>query len=176
VSFLAHGASRGFSSRINNEAPEGRKKMAHTFTNLLTHAIFSRKDRAPLIDAELKAQLFPYMIGILRELKVKTLAINGVDDHVHLLFALPPSRSVAEVARILKTNSSQWVHESSTTRRMFGWQADYGAFSVSQSNVADVVEYIRGQEEHHRKKTFQEEFVVFLKKHGIEYDERYIWE
>lgn len=150
--------------------------MAHTFTNLLTHAIFSTKDRRPVIDRELKAQLFPYMRGILRELQVKTLAINGVDDHVHLLFALPPSLSVAEVMRILKTNSSRWVHESSTARRMFGWQSGYGAFSVSQSNVVDVVEYIRGQEEHHQKRTFQEEYVVFLKKHGIEYDERYIWE
>ncbi|HEX8422315.1 MAG TPA: IS200/IS605 family transposase [Pyrinomonadaceae bacterium] len=150
--------------------------MAHTFTNLLTHAIFSTKDRAPLIDGELKARLFPYIIGILRELKVKTLAINGVDDHVHLLFALPPAHSVADVMRVLKTNSSRWVNETSTTERIFGWQSGYGAFSVSQSNVVDVVEYIRGQEEHHRKRTFQEEFVVFLKKQGIEYDERYIWE
>lgn len=150
--------------------------MAHTFTNLLTHAIFSTKDRAPLLDAELTAKLFPYMIGILRELKAKTLAINGVTDHVHLLFALPPSFSVADVMRILKTNSSRWVHETSPAKRMFGWQSGYGAFSVSQSNISDVVKYIREQEEHHRKHTFQEEFVVFLKKHGIEYDERYIWE
>lgn len=150
--------------------------MAHTFTNLLTHAIFSTKDRAPFINAELKEQLFPYMIGILRELKAKTLAINGVEDHVHLLFALPPSLSIADAMRVLKTNSSRWVHETWATRRTFSWQSGYGAFSVSQSNIASVVEYIRGQEEHHRKMTFQEEFIVFLKKHGIEYDERYIWE
>lgn len=150
--------------------------MAHTFTNLLTHVIFSTKDRAPFINAELKEQLFPYMIGILRELKAKTLAINGVEDHVHLLFALPPSLSIADAMRVLKTNSSRWVHETWETRRTFGWQTGYGAFSVSQSNIVSVVEYIRGQEEHHRKMTFQEEFVIFLKKHGIEYDERYIWE
>jgi REP element-mobilizing transposase RayT len=158
------------------KAPEGRKKMAHTFTNMLTHAIFSTKDRAPLLDPEMTVKLFPYMIGILRELKASTLAINGVTDHIHLLFVSPPSLSVADVMRILKTNSSRWIHETSTNGRMFGWQTGYGAFSVSQSHAQDVVEYIRGQEEHHRKRTFQEEFVVFLKKHGIEYDERYIWE
>ena len=157
-------------------APEGRKKMAHTFTNLLTHAIFSTKDRAPSLNVELTEQLFPYMIGILRELKAKTLAINGVEDHVHLLFALPPSLSVADTMRVLKTNSSRWVHETWATRRAFGWQTGYGAFSVSQSNIVSVIVYIRGQEEHHRRATFQEEFIVFLKKHGIEYDERYIWE
>lgn len=150
--------------------------MAHTFTNMLTHAVFSTKDRAPLLNAELTEKLFPYMIGILRELKAKTLAINGVADHVHLLFVLPPSLSIADAMRILKTNSSRWVHETSATGRRFSWQSGYGAFSVSQSYVVDVVEYIRGQEEHHRKRTFQEEFVVFLEKHGIEYDERYIWE
>jgi len=150
--------------------------MAHTFTNLLTHATFSAKDRAPLLDAELTAKLYPYMIGILRELKARTLAINGVADHVHLLFASPPSLSISDIMRVLKTNSSRWVHETLPAGRMFAWQSGYGAFSVSQSDVGGVIEYIRGQEEHHRKRTFQEEFVVFLKKHGIEYDERYIWE
>ena len=105
--------------------------MAHTFTNLLTHAIFSTKDRAPLLDAELTTKMVPYMIGILLELKAKTLAVNGVADHVHMLFATPPSLSVADVMRILKTNSSRWVHRTSPTRRMFGWQSGYGAFSVS---------------------------------------------
>ena|SRR5215216_5354102 len=149
--------------------------MAHTYTNLLAHVIFSTKARAPLIDPELKPQLFPYMIGIIRELGGRTLAINGLTDHIHLLMALPPAVSVADAMRVLKTNSSRWVHEKWPARRTFGWQAGYGAFSVSQSSAGEVIRYIKEQEAHHKRLTFQEEFVAFLKKHGIEYDERYIW-
>ena len=115
------------------------------------------------------------MIGIIRELGGNTLAINGIADHVHLLTVLPPALSVADAMRVLKTNSSRWVHEQWPRRRAFGWQTGYGAFSTSQSHVGAVVKYIKEQEDHHRKMTFQEEFISFLKKHGIEYDERYIW-
>jgi len=100
---------------------------------------------------------------------------NARPDHYHGLFAFPPTLAVADALRVIKTNSSVWVHET-RRRAAFGWQIGYGAFSVSQSNVADVVEYIRHQDEHHRKLTFREEFVTFLKRHGVPYDERYIWE
>jgi REP element-mobilizing transposase RayT len=98
-----------------------------------------------------------------------------VPDHVHLLLWLPPSVAIAEAVRIVKTNSSRWVHQKPGGRG-FGWQRGYGAFSVSQSNAASVVKYIREQEKHHQRVTFQEEFISFLKKNGVPYDERYIWE
>jgi len=150
--------------------------VAHTFTNLLTHIIFSTKDRLPQIDADLKAQLYPYMVGIFRELDGKISIINGTSDHVHLLVQLPPVLPLSDAMRILKTNSSKWVHEQWTARSKFAWQTGYGAFSVSRSNADAVARYIANQEEHHRRKTFQEEFLEYLNKHEIEYDERYIWE
>ena len=104
------------------------------------------------------------------------MLINGTADHVHLLLRLPPTVSVSEAMRVLKTNSSRWIHEKWKSRRAFGWQIGYAAFSVSQSNASAVLQYIAAQEEHHRKVSFQQELVGFLKKHGIEYDERYIWE
>lgn len=150
--------------------------MSHTYTNLLTHVTFSTKNRAAHIDDDLKPRLLPYMGGILRELGAKAVAINAQPDHVHLLVALPPTLAVADAMRVLKTNSSRWVHEQWPSRRVFGWQTGYGAFSVSRSNVEVVTSYIASQDEHHRTLTFQDEFLTLLKKHGIAYDERYIWE
>jgi REP-associated tyrosine transposase len=150
--------------------------MAHTFTNLLVHVIFSTKDRSPSIDSEMKPQLLAYVGGIVRELKGKAYAINGTADHIHLLSNIPPTLALSDALRTIKTNSSRWVHDQGASHQAFGWQTGYGAFSVSRSNVPDVIRYINNQEEHHRKISFQEEFVAFLKKHGIEYDERYIWE
>lgn len=136
--------------------------MAHTYTNLLTHIIFSTKDRAPLIDADLRPKLFSYMGGIIREMRGTALIINGAKDHIHLLVGLPPIISMSEAMRVLKTNSSKWVHEMSSMRQTFGWQSGYGAFSVSQSNALAISEYILHQEEHHRRVSFQEEFVSFF--------------
>jgi putative transposase len=142
----------------------------------MTHFIFSTKDRVPYIDAELKPRLLAYMGGIVNELGGEPLIINGVADHVHLLVRLRPAVAPAELLRVLKTNSSRWVHEEWKSRSAFGWQTGYGAFSVSESNVRRVSRYIAEQEEHHRKVSFQEEFMTFLRKHRIDYDERYIWE
>ena len=150
--------------------------MAHTFANLLTHVIFSTKDRQPLISKDFKPDLLAYLGGIVRELQGEAMTVNAMPDHVHMLLWLPPSLAVAEALRIVKTNSSRWVHHTRGHRRGFAWQAGYAAFSVSQSNAASVAEYIREQEEHHRRLSFQEEFVSFLKKNGVDYDERYIWE
>jgi len=147
--------------------------MPHTFTNLLMHIIFSTKDRAPLITDDLKPKLHAYMGGIVRELKGKALIINGTADHVHLLVSASPSLSLSDSMRVLKTNSSRWAHE--TSRTPFSWQSGYGAFSVSQSNVQAVLEYIAHQEEHHRKITFQEEYIMFLRKHDISFDENNLW-
>jgi REP element-mobilizing transposase RayT len=149
--------------------------MAHTFTNLLAHVIFSTKDRLPLFTSDLRPDMLAYLGGIVRKLHGKVIESNARPDHVHCLLSLPPTLVVAEALRVLKSNSSLWVHE---TRRWaaFAWQTGYGAFSVSQSNVPAVVKYIRNQDQHHRKVSFQEGFVAFLKRHGIAYDERYIWE
>ena len=148
--------------------------MSHTFTNLLTHVIFSTKDRQSLITAALHDDLLAYLGGIVRELGGVLRAANARIDHVHLLCSLPPTVATADALRVVKTNSSRWVHRS---RRLAGfeWQTGYGAFSVSQSLASAVVRYIGDQEKHHRRVTFQEEFVAFLKKHGIAYDERCIW-
>jgi len=150
--------------------------MAHTFTNLLTHVIFSTKDRLPSIDTEVKPHLLRYLGGIVRELDGRLLIVNGTPDHVHLLIALPPAVCVSDAMRVVKTNSSRWVHDKWADRSRFAWQVGYGAFSVSQSNLTAVRQYIADQEEHHRKISFQEEFLAYLKKHEIEHDERYIWE
>ncbi len=148
--------------------------MAQTVTNLLTHIIFSTKDRMPLVFPEFRPNLHAYLGGIIRELGGRARMINGTADHVHVLAGLPPTLAIAEVLRVVKTNSSRWVREEKTRR--FGWQAGYGAFSVSESKAAEVIRYIANQEQHHRKRTFQEEFLAFLKEHNIDYDERYIWE
>lgn len=148
--------------------------MAHTFTHLLSHIVFSTKNRQPTLLAEMKPTLFAYMGGILRELDCKALAINGPKDHLHLLISQPATISMSEILRVLKTNSSKWVHESRSDYSSFGWQTGYSAFSVSQSNREAVERYIRDQEERHRKISFREELIELLKRHGIEYDERFV--
>ena len=150
--------------------------MSRTYSQLLYHLVFSTKQRARLIVPDLKPELHAYLGGLIGELKGKALAINGMEDHVHLLASLPPTASVAEALRFIKANSSKWVHEKWRRRFAFAWQLGYGAFSVSKSNLGEVMDYIHHQEEHHRKISYKEEFLGLLRKHGIEYDERYIWD
>jgi putative transposase len=149
--------------------------MGHTCTNLLVHIIFSTKDRLPLLDAELRSRVYPYLGGILNHLGATPLALNGPADHVHGLIKIRAVHSIAKVVEKLKSNSTGWVHEEWPERRRFAWQEGYAAFSVSESQVPTLLKYIGEQDEHHRKVSFQEELVSFLKTHGIEYDERYIW-
>jgi len=148
--------------------------MAHTFSNILIHALFSTKHRRPSLDAELKSELFPYMGGIIAKLNGQSLLINGPSDHVHLLFVQPAALGLAELMEKVKANSSRWVHQRWPQRKGFAWQTGYTAFSVSQSQAEAVKTYIRNQEQHHRKKTFQEELIAFLKQHRIAYDPRYL--
>jgi REP element-mobilizing transposase RayT len=149
--------------------------MSRTFTNLLTHVIFSTKNREPLIVRELRTELYAYLGGLTRELKGKAYGINGTADHVHMMINLPPIVSISEALRFIKSNSSGWVHDK-WPRKSFAWQLGYGAFSVSKSNVSEVLKYLGNQEAHHRKWTFKDEFIDFLAKHEIDYDERYIWQ
>lgn len=150
--------------------------MAHTYTNLLIHALFSTKDRRPLLDTRIKTDLFSYMGGIISQLKGKPVLINGPSDHVHLLFVLPTTLSLADMMEKLKANSSKWAKANSPRGSLFAWQEGYTAFSVSQSNLERVTEYIAHQEEHHRKLTFQGEVLALLKKHGISYDPRFVFD
>jgi len=148
--------------------------VAQTCGNVVVHLIFSTKLRKPLIAPDIRSDLFAYLGGIVRELRGTALIINGTCDHVHMLIRIRPAQSIAEIARIVKTNSSGWIRKNG--HKEFGWQAGYGVFGVSESNVPAVTKYIATQEEHHKKRSFQEEFVAFLKKNKVAYDERYIWD
>ena len=140
------------------------------------HCVFSTKERRPLITPALRDRLWPFLGGIARQNKMKAIEIGGVEDHVHILLSLPATMAIAKALQLIKGGSSKWVHETFPEHRLFAWQEKYGAFSVSESRVDAIVHYIKGQEEHHRKMTFQEEFLTLLKKHRIEYDERYLWD
>ena len=149
--------------------------MAHTFSNLLVHVIFSTKDRVASIRPEWRADLHAYLGGIVREIGGTASAINGTADHVHLLVSMPGKIAVAELVRVLKANSSRWVNREGKVKTGFAWQTGYAAYSVSQSNASAVARYIEAQENHHRRVSFQEEYLEFLKKNKIECDERFIW-
>ena len=147
-----------------------------TFTNLLFHIIYSTKYRKPAIRSEWQDDLYGYIGGIVRDQKGTLLKIDGVDDHVHLLAKLSPTIAISDVLRKVKSNSSKWINERSDVSRKFEWQSGYAAFSVSESQIPAVAEYIANQAEHHRKKTFEVEFLEILKKHNIEFDMRYVFE
>jgi REP element-mobilizing transposase RayT len=150
--------------------------MSHSFHQNYAHIVFSTKERRPFIAAEIESRLHAYLGGIVREQGGIPLRINGTDDHVHILARTPKTVADSDFMRILKPNSSKWVHETFPQLGDFAWQVGYGWFSVSKSSVPRVEAYIENQKEHHRSMTFQEEFVQMLKKHGIEYDERYLWD
>src|SRR3972149_982806 len=144
--------------------------MGHTYLSHMLHIIFSVKERRRLLTKETRERLFAYMIGIARKNDMKILAVGGVEDHVHLLVSMPSSISLAEAAQRIKGVSSRWIHETFPALQGFAWQEGYAAFSVSLSRMDRTVKYILGQEEHHKKVSFQEEFIAFLKAHKIEYD------
>jgi len=150
--------------------------MAHTFTSLLIHAVFSTSGRAPLLPDTIRPDVHAYIGGILRELNAMPIAIGGTNDHVHLLMRLPADLTVADCLRVVKTNSSRWVKERWPPRRGFAWQGGYGAFSVSESRRPAVIRYINSQREHHQRISYQDEFLKLLRSHGVEFDERYVWQ
>jgi len=149
--------------------------MAHSFTCLFTHIIFSTRQREPLLKPDRKPRLFEYMGGMIRGMEGTSLLINGPEDHVHVLAVLPSTLSLATFMRDFKAGSSGWAKDNLGWHD-FGWQTGYAAFSVSKSNVAAVRAYIAKQEEHHRHVSFQEEYLEFLKRHEIEYDARFVFD
>ena len=149
--------------------------MANTYTSLHYHVVFSTKNRVAHIKPEIEQRVRAYIGGIARKHKMTALQVGGVDDHIHALVMAPPTLSPSQIAQYLKGDASKWIHESFPELRNFAWQEGYGAFTVSKSNLESVVSYIQKQREHHQKQTFQEEYLELLRKHGIEYDERYLW-
>jgi REP element-mobilizing transposase RayT len=148
--------------------------MGDSHTNLLYHIVFSTKDRRPLITSDHEVRLYDYVGGTIRELGGISLALNGTEDHLHLLAKLRPDRALSDVLRKLKANASGWMHRVFPRLEDFTWQRGYGAFTVSQSNVREVSEYIARQKQHHQKICFRDEFIQFLIANEIEFDERYL--
>jgi REP element-mobilizing transposase RayT len=149
--------------------------MSGTYTNLLYHLVFSTKNRIPMISERLQENLYPYMGGIIRGEGGTLLEIGGMPDHVHLLTKFKPTKSISEMLNRIKAKSSKWVNEEQRKMRKFGWQDGYAAFSVSESVAPSVRRYIQNQKKHHKRQSFQDEFRALLEKHGIEYEERYLW-
>ena len=150
--------------------------MPQSLANLYVHLIFSTKERFPFLTKEVRPDLHAYMATVLANLNSPAVLINSVEDHVHVLFNMGRTVTLAQVVEDVKKSSSKWIKTQEPKFGQFAWQAGYGGFSVSESNVPMVAHNIRGQEEHHRVKTFQEEYREFLTKHNIQYDERYVWD
>ena len=151
--------------------------MAQSLARLWTHLIFSTKNRFPfLTDKVLRAEMHAYLAEMLRTHGCETLIVGGVEDHAHSLFALSRTLPIASVVKEVKRTSSGWIKERSRRLPKFHWQGGYAAFSVSQSNLQEVIRYIENQEEHHKRVTFQDEYRAFLKAYGVECDERYVWD
>ncbi|HKR02627.1 MAG TPA: IS200/IS605 family transposase [Pyrinomonadaceae bacterium] len=149
--------------------------MANTYTSLHYHIVFSTKNRVKVIKPAIEQRVWAYIGGIARKQGMTALQVGGVEDHVHALVMTSPIISPSQIAQFLKGDSSRWIHKEFPALRDFEWQDGYGAFTVSKSNLPEVVHYIQQQREHHRRATFQEEYLKFLRKHGIKYDERYVW-
>ena len=146
--------------------------MSHTYFQNVMHVVFSAKERRKMIPTNMRERLWSYTAGICKHQKVFVHAIGGMEDHIHLLLQFPATVVVSEAIKTIKANSSSWMSDEIG---QFAWQQGYGAFSVSKSNMAAVMTYIQNQERHHRKMTFEEEFIAFLKKHGIEFDPKYVF-
>ena len=147
--------------------------MSHTYVSDLVHCVFSTKERRNIIQPDKQAPLWSYLGGIARKNGFKAIAVGGTENHVHILLSLPATMALAKALQLLKGGSSKWMNE--TRDKKFAWQEGYGAFTIGISQQPHTINYINSQLEHHRKHTFEEEFVAFLAKHKIEYDPKYIW-
>jgi len=147
--------------------------MSHTYVSDLVHCVFSTKARQNLIRAEFQPDLWAFLGGIARKNGFKALMVGGTENHVHVLLSLPASMPLAKAVQLLKGASSRWMNEKHAAG--FAWQEGYGAFTVGISQKNHTIAYIRSQAKHHRKRSFEDEFLAFLKKHGVEYDPKYVW-
>ena len=149
--------------------------MSHSYVSSLFHCIFSTKNRQKIIVPELQERLWPYIGGIARKNDMRAIAVGGIEDHVHLLLSLPATMNISKAMLLIKGGSSKWVHDEFRDQREFAWQEGYGAFSIGISQIDSTKKYIANQAKHHAVKTFEEEFIAILNKHGIEFDPRYVW-
>ncbi len=149
--------------------------MASSLAQIYIHLTFGTKHRKPMIQENIEPELYPYIASVFRELDSPSIAINGTSDHVHSLFRLSKTIALCDVVEEVKKRSSKWIKHKDECYKDFYWHSGYGAFSVSQSGVEKVKKYIYNQKEHHRKHSFEDEFIGLLKKYSVEYDERYLW-
>ena len=151
--------------------------MPQSLADIVIHIVFSTKNRAPFLKSpDVRQHLDAYIVGTLKNLDCPSVITRSVEDHIHILCHLSRTMAVAQLVKEIKATSSAWLKDQGPGLHDFYWQAGYGAFSVSRSNVEQVIHYIANQEEHHRKRTFQEEFRLLLERHGIQFDERYVWD
>jgi len=149
--------------------------MANTYTQIHIQAVFAVQNRECLIQKEWKDELYKYITGIIQNHDHKLLAINGMPDHLHVFFGMRPTQSISDLMKQVKGDASAWINKNGLVRNRFSWQEGYGAFSYGKSQVKPVIKYVQNQEEHHKKKTFIEEYIDFLKAFEIDYDDRYIF-
>ncbi len=150
--------------------------MAGTFSQIYIHYVFAVKDRQNLLQKPWREEVFKYISGIIKGKDQKPIIINGVSDHVHVFVGLKPSMNISDLVRDIKNNSSNFINNNKFIKGKFSWQNGYGAFSYAHSQIESVYQYILNQEEHHRKKTFREEYIEFLQKFGIDYNEKYLFD
>jgi len=150
--------------------------MPQSLSFLLVHVVFSTKDRLPFLSISVQSTLHAYLATVSRNADCECYRVGGVSDHVHLALRLSRTMTMAKLIELLNTSSSKWLKAQSPELGFFSWQRGYGAFSVGPSDLEALRRYIDGQEEHHRNRTFQEEYLGFLKRYGIEYDDRYVWD
>ena len=150
--------------------------MANTFTQVHIHIVFSVRNRASLIHDHWREDLHRYVTGIVQNKGHKMLAVNSMPDHIHIFIGLKPDVAISDIVRDIKANSSKWINEEKRIPGRFEWQEGYGAFSYAHSQVQDVIAYIRNQQEHHRVRTFREEYVEFLHKFNVSYNPKYVFD
>jgi len=149
--------------------------MANTYTQLYFHVVFGVKGRNSEIQKEWKDELYKYISGIVANKNQKLMIINGMPDHVHLLIGTKPNCNLSNLIRDIKSSSTTWINNKKRTNQKFSWQLGFGAFTVSQSGLKHVINYIKNQEMHHKKKTFREEYIEFLNAYQIDYNEDYLF-
>ena len=148
--------------------------MANTYTQIHIQAVFAVQDRMSLVSGKWKDELYKYITGIIQSYDHKVLQINGMPDHIHILFGMRPTQSLSDLMQVVKQDSSKWVNNRGSVRGKFSWQSGYGAFSYSKKELVPVIRYIQNQEQHHKSESFEKEYQSLLKDFEVEYDDRYV--